>query len=111
VNFLTQDDTRIDDMKIQQKLDSLKTSYFVIKKNIPIIITYYTSWVDDNGIVHFADDVYHRNDPNYVQATPEEEALLEEEQHSQKSHLAENYDRYDPYNATDSTRDDNTRDY
>ncbi|MFL5742189.1 MAG: murein L,D-transpeptidase [Flavisolibacter sp.] len=29
-----------------------------LKKPVPVIITYYTAWVDDNGQINFRDDIY-----------------------------------------------------
>ncbi len=29
-----------------------------LKKSVPVLITYYTAWVDENGLLHFAEDIY-----------------------------------------------------
>jgi murein L,D-transpeptidase YcbB/YkuD len=29
-----------------------------VKNPIPVIITYYTAWVDDNGQLNFREDIY-----------------------------------------------------
>ena len=29
-----------------------------LKTPVPVIITYYTTWVDKTGVLHFADDIY-----------------------------------------------------
>jgi len=33
-----------------------------IKKEIPVYIGYFTAWVDNDGIIHFYDDVYNRDE-------------------------------------------------
>ena len=58
VAYLTQDDKRMDSEKIRTTLESRHTTYFTIQDPIPIYITYITAWVSEDGIVHFADDVY-----------------------------------------------------
>ncbi len=35
------------------------TEEFVKLKNpVPVLITYYTAWVDENGLLNFRDDIY-----------------------------------------------------
>jgi murein L,D-transpeptidase YcbB/YkuD len=33
----------------------------VIKHPVPVFITYYTAWVDENGLLNFRDDIYKRD--------------------------------------------------
>jgi murein L,D-transpeptidase YcbB/YkuD len=49
--------------KLARKVDTLnifklKPSWFPPRKNIAVIISYYTAWADNNGKVHFRPDVY-----------------------------------------------------
>jgi murein L,D-transpeptidase YcbB/YkuD len=44
--------------KIQQAMDSGKEQFVAIKKPVPVMITYFTTWVDENGQLNFRDDVY-----------------------------------------------------
>ncbi|MER3471937.1 MAG: hypothetical protein C4330_11615 [Chitinophagaceae bacterium] len=44
--------------KIQAAMNSGKEQTVRLKKPVPVIITYYTSWVDDNGRLNFRDDIY-----------------------------------------------------
>jgi murein L,D-transpeptidase YcbB/YkuD len=44
--------------KIAQAMNSDKETHVKLKKPVPVIITYYTAWVDDNGLLNFRDDIY-----------------------------------------------------
>ena len=39
-------------------MNSGKEKYVKLPKAIPVLITYYTAWVGDDGLLHFADDIY-----------------------------------------------------
>jgi murein L,D-transpeptidase YcbB/YkuD len=72
VDYLTANDDRMDSDKIKDTLDSRKTTYFRVDNPIPIIITYFTSWVDDDGYVHFAEDIYHLDNPEMQTDIPQD---------------------------------------
>jgi murein L,D-transpeptidase YcbB/YkuD len=61
VAYLTKDDDRIDTVRIRHILLTRHTTYFRVAEPLPIAIAYLTSWVDDTGVVHFANDVYNRD--------------------------------------------------
>jgi murein L,D-transpeptidase YcbB/YkuD len=44
--------------KIDKAMHSGKEKYVKLKVPIPVFISYYTAWVDDNGKVNFRDDIY-----------------------------------------------------
>jgi L,D-transpeptidase YcbB len=44
--------------KIREAMDSGEEKFVKVKDPIPVIITYYTAWVDDNGQLNFRDDIY-----------------------------------------------------
>jgi murein L,D-transpeptidase YcbB/YkuD len=44
--------------KIEEAMNSGNEKYVKIKKPVPVIITYYTAWVDENGQLNFRDDIY-----------------------------------------------------
>jgi murein L,D-transpeptidase YcbB/YkuD len=44
--------------KIVSAMNSGKEQFVELKNKIPVIITYYTSWVDNKGVLHFTDDIY-----------------------------------------------------
>ncbi|MEJ7675268.1 MAG: hypothetical protein WKF59_21820 [Chitinophagaceae bacterium] len=35
--------------------------YVKVKDPVPVFITYYTAWVDENGLLNFRDDIYKRD--------------------------------------------------
>lgn len=61
VSYLMKDNENWDNDRIQEVVQSKKTTFVRIMKPIPIIITYITAWVDDNGKVNFRNDIYHRD--------------------------------------------------
>lgn len=44
--------------KIADAMNSGHQQFVALKKKIPVIITYYTAWVGDNGVLNFRDDIY-----------------------------------------------------
>lgn len=44
--------------KIEEAMNSGDEKYVKIKKPVPVIITYYTAWVGQNGQLNFRDDIY-----------------------------------------------------
>ena len=44
--------------KIREAMDSGDEKYVKVKDPIPVVITYYTAWVDDNGRLNFRGDIY-----------------------------------------------------
>jgi L,D-transpeptidase YcbB len=44
--------------KIEEAMNSGNEKYVKLKNPVPVIITYYTAWVDDNGHLNFRDDIY-----------------------------------------------------
>jgi murein L,D-transpeptidase YcbB/YkuD len=44
--------------KIDSAMDSGVQQFVRLKKVVPVVITYYTAWVDAAGMLHFADDIY-----------------------------------------------------
>jgi murein L,D-transpeptidase YcbB/YkuD len=74
VDYLTLHDDRIDAEKIQDTLASQKTTYFRVDNPLPIVVAYLTAWVDDKGYTHFADDIYHLDDPSQPSDIPQDSA-------------------------------------
>jgi L,D-transpeptidase YcbB len=44
--------------RINESLELTSEKWVTLSKPIPVYITYFTSWVDDSGAVHFRNDVY-----------------------------------------------------
>jgi murein L,D-transpeptidase YcbB/YkuD len=56
--YLLKDYVNWNAVKIDSAMNSGEQQFVKIKKPVPVLITYYTAWVDDNGLLHFADDIY-----------------------------------------------------
>ena len=57
-NYLLKNDSEWNAEKIDEAMNSGEEKYVKVKKPVHVLITYYTAWVDDNGLLHFADDIY-----------------------------------------------------
>jgi murein L,D-transpeptidase YcbB/YkuD len=44
--------------KINEAMNSGDEKYVKVKDPIPVVITYYTAWVDENGRLNFREDIY-----------------------------------------------------
>jgi murein L,D-transpeptidase YcbB/YkuD len=44
--------------KINEAMNAGEEKFVRLKKAIPVIITYYTAWVDEEGLLNFRDDIY-----------------------------------------------------
>jgi murein L,D-transpeptidase YcbB/YkuD len=44
--------------KIEDAMHSKEQQWVVLKEKVPVYIVYFTSWVDENGDVHFMNDLY-----------------------------------------------------
>jgi murein L,D-transpeptidase YcbB/YkuD len=57
-NYLLKDNPEWTPDRISEAMDSGTEKFVKLKKPVPVIITYYTAWVDDNGQLNFRDDIY-----------------------------------------------------
>lgn len=60
-DYLLQDEPQWPQDKIREAMYSGKEQTVQIKSPVPVFITYYTSWVDENGHINFRDDIYGRD--------------------------------------------------
>jgi murein L,D-transpeptidase YcbB/YkuD len=97
VDFLTRNDPRMDETKIQDTLASRRTTYFRVQQSLPIIITYITAWVDEQGYLHFADDIYHLDDPAQPSDIPQDSEKMSENSSSYQIHDEKYYREHDHY--------------
>jgi murein L,D-transpeptidase YcbB/YkuD len=47
--------------KISEAMSSTEEKHVKLNKPIPVIITYYTAWVDENGLLNFREDIYNHD--------------------------------------------------
>ena len=57
-NYILKDNTEWSPESIKIAMNSQEEKYVKVKNPIPVLITYYTAWVDENNLLHFADDIY-----------------------------------------------------
>lgn len=57
-NWLLRDETQWTPEKIEAAMNSGDEKFVKLKKPVPVIIMYYTAWVDENGQLNFRDDIY-----------------------------------------------------
>jgi len=53
-------DAKWDQAQLREAIDSLKYRKLALPEAIPVYVVYLPSWVDEQGVVHFVDDVYQR---------------------------------------------------
>jgi len=54
---------------IQEMIDSGERKWVRLPQEVPVYIVYYTTWVDDNDVIHFYPDVYKREPWSATQVT------------------------------------------
>ena len=60
-NYLLKDDSNWPPEKISAAMYSGNEKFVKLKDPIPVFITYYTAWVDENGLLNFREDIYKRD--------------------------------------------------
>jgi murein L,D-transpeptidase YcbB/YkuD len=56
--YLLKDQTEWSPDRILDAMNSGQEQYVKLKHPVPVLITYYTAWVDENGVLNFRDDIY-----------------------------------------------------
>jgi L,D-transpeptidase YcbB len=59
--YLLKDNSQWQPDKIMDAMNSGKEQFVKIEDPVPVFITYYTAWVDENGQLNFRDDIYSRD--------------------------------------------------
>ncbi|WP_207493586.1 L,D-transpeptidase family protein [Aridibaculum aurantiacum] len=57
-NYLLRNDPEWTPEKINAAMNSGTEKYVKLKQPVPVFITYYTAWVDEQGRLNFRDDIY-----------------------------------------------------
>lgn len=60
--YLLRDQPEWTPEKIESAMNSGTEKYVKLKNPVPVLITYYTAWVDNNGLLNFRDDIYDHDD-------------------------------------------------
>lgn len=56
--YLLRDQPEWTPSRIEEAMNNDKETYVKLKNPVPVFITYYTSWVDDNHQLNFREDIY-----------------------------------------------------
>ncbi|MDQ6904342.1 MAG: L,D-transpeptidase family protein [Bacteroidota bacterium] len=57
-DYLLKDNSKWSDEKINEAMNSGDEQSVALKNPVPVFITYYTAWVDENGKLNFRNDIY-----------------------------------------------------
>ena len=60
-NLILKNDRNWTPQKIDEAMNSGVETQYTLKNKIPVYIGYFTAWVDEQGIIHFYDDIYNRD--------------------------------------------------
>jgi len=58
---ITKKDGNWSESKVDEAMNAGKESNYALKTKIPVYLTYFTAWADENGNVAFFDDIYERD--------------------------------------------------
>jgi murein L,D-transpeptidase YcbB/YkuD len=61
-NMIMKDDKNWTPEKIEAAMNGGEEYWYTLKNKIPVYIGYFTAWVDDEGVIHFYEDVYNRDE-------------------------------------------------
>jgi murein L,D-transpeptidase YcbB/YkuD len=56
--FLLQNDTSWNSIRIDTSMNSKKEIWAPLQKTVPVVIGYFTAWVDGDGVLNFRKDIY-----------------------------------------------------
>lgn len=57
-NYLLKNQSGWDAVKVEEAMNSGEEKFVKLKKPVPVLIAYYTAWVDENGQLNFREDIY-----------------------------------------------------
>ena len=61
-DYLLRNNSKWTDDKIQEAMKSGDQQFVALKDPVPVFITYYTAWVDENGKLNFRHDIYNHDE-------------------------------------------------
>jgi murein L,D-transpeptidase YcbB/YkuD len=56
--YLLRNDSSWTDNKIRTAMNQNREKWVELRKPVPVFIVYFTSWVDQDGLLHFREDIY-----------------------------------------------------
>jgi murein L,D-transpeptidase YcbB/YkuD len=56
--YLLRDKPGWDLQTIQDTIATRREKYVTLKEKLPVYLVYFTAWADENGVMHFRDDIY-----------------------------------------------------
>lgn len=56
--FLLRNDTAWNEIRIDTSMNSIKEKWVTLPYTVPVVITYFTAFVDNNGVLNFRKDIY-----------------------------------------------------
>lgn len=59
---IMKNDKKWNPAKIETAMNGGEEYWYTLKNKIPVYIGYFTAWVDDDGVIHFYEDVYKRDE-------------------------------------------------
>ncbi len=57
-HYLLNDTVKYSKKKIDSLMHTYKEKYVGVKKPVPVLITYFTAWVNDSSVLNFREDIY-----------------------------------------------------
>lgn len=60
--LIMKNDSNWNEEKIREAMNKGEEKWYTLKNKIPVYIGYFTAWVDDQGEIHFYEDIYKRDD-------------------------------------------------
>ena len=56
--YLLRNDTIWTKYRMDTAMNNTKETWVTLKKSVPVVIAYFTAWVDNNGVLNFRKDIY-----------------------------------------------------
>lgn len=56
--YLLKDDPEWTSTKIEEAMNQGKEQYYTLKKQVPVLVAYFTAFVDEKGRINFREDIY-----------------------------------------------------